>query len=121
MNLHQKEVRLFKTRLVMDKRDIIKRIITAMSELDNLREENKSKVGVGYKEWREELYKKMTHYSTKLEPTPKKDGDDAAPEAQSQSASKSGSGSDSKNKSTPSSSSSQSGKSLEKDNQKKEN
>ena len=51
----------------MDKRDIIKRIITALAELDNIRPENKPKVGEGYNKWREELYQKMTHYNTKLE------------------------------------------------------
>lgn len=59
-NLHQKEVRLFKTRLVEDKRDIIKRIITALAEIGN-----KEEIGLGYGSWKEELYQKMTHFSTK--------------------------------------------------------
>jgi len=47
-NLYQKEVRLFKRRLVEDKRDIIKRIITALGTLTD-RPDNVNKVGQGYR------------------------------------------------------------------------
>ena len=65
-NLYQKEVRLFKTRLVEDKRDIMKRVISSLAH--NMPPE---KVGSEYRIWREELYKKMTHFSTKKAETAK--------------------------------------------------
>ena len=40
-----------------DKRDIIKRLITSMAELGE-----QDKRGQGYRDWREELYGRMTHY-----------------------------------------------------------
>lgn len=57
---------MFKTRLVEDKRDIMKRIITALGEVKD-QENNVEKVGKGYRKWREDLYLRMTHYSTKKE------------------------------------------------------
>ena len=55
-NLYQKEVKLFKTRLVEDKRDIIKRIITALAEHKATKPENQKFVGTNYAKWRETLY-----------------------------------------------------------------
>ena len=43
LNLYQKEVKLFKTRLVENKRDIMKRIISALAEF-----RNPEKAGKGY-------------------------------------------------------------------------
>jgi hypothetical protein len=60
-------VKLFKTRLVEDKRDIMKRLITGLAVYKSDRPENDKFVGKNYSEWREELYQKMTHYSTKSE------------------------------------------------------
>jgi hypothetical protein len=48
-NLYQKEVKLFKTRLVEDKRDIIKRIITALAELKVEKTDNQFFVGENYR------------------------------------------------------------------------
>lgn len=47
--------------MVEDKRDILKRIITALAEFKD-RLDNQGEVGRKYQEWREDLYKKMTHY-----------------------------------------------------------
>jgi len=69
-NLYQKEVKLFKTRLVEDKRDIIKRIITSLAEHKSTKPENQKFVGEGYQKWRETLFKKMTHFSTVLDEIP---------------------------------------------------
>lgn len=66
-NLYQREVKLFKTRLVEDKRDIMKRIISALSELKTEKPDNQQFVGQQYSQWRETLYQKMTHFSTKCE------------------------------------------------------
>ena len=76
-NLYQKEVKLFKTRLVEDKRDIIKRIITSLAENKASKPDNVQKfVGDGYAAWRETLYKKMTHFSTKNEEIPQERTED---------------------------------------------
>lgn len=47
-NLHQKEVKLFKTRLVENKRDIMKRLITSLAVFKNERPENDKYVGLNY-------------------------------------------------------------------------
>jgi hypothetical protein len=64
--------------LVEDKRDIMKRIITALAELKTEKGDNQTFVGENYRNWREDLYEKMTHFSTKLEPEPKPAGSDGS-------------------------------------------
>ena len=70
-NLYQKNVKLFKTRLVEDKRDILKRIITGLAE-NKERVDNQKIIGEKYQQWRDELYQKMTHFQNMREQPVKK-------------------------------------------------
>ena len=45
----------------------MKRIITALAELKTEKDNNQKFVGENYRDWRESLFQKMTHFSTKLE------------------------------------------------------